>query len=421
MDGGGRRRTHLLAPVADTVGARLQLVVQSLMDVDNVQSLSKKQQQHVEEEREVDIDNMLREVRRHATVQRLSARKSAARSDQAPKYLRAYKNKRFAIDRGEEASRNQLARLIEHAKQRVLEAIVPLKLRRSAELSSPLITMLPAGTRVHVVETKRTPDGGERAHVIIAAGSGSADPCANITQQQQQLSSQNMPVGWVTSRRYRIGESLLRELDADSGVHVSVHSQRSTHRIWPLSFRELQASGRGHTPFSRPKPAWPYVFFSSSASMDMNSAGPVDEHTWLGPDPPKALPHKFAAQRSGSGGPRQPIVRQLVEARAPPTTQPSFREVQDVDSASRLPEGLQSGPLQQTVKAVLKAHATPGSRLSAKSSHAAVKAAADEILALYANPKSNLRGCRVVELEATFDGECARREVSCVCSNKLLV
>ena len=152
----------------------------------------------------------------------------------------------------------------------------------------------------------------------------------------------------------------------------------------------------------------------------MDSAGPVEDHTRQASEPPKkAHTNQSAAQRNGSDGPRRPKMRQA-EPHAPSTAQFFIPELREADSASQPPEGLQPGSLQQTLKTVLKAYAVPGSRLSVKSSHAAVEAAADEILALYANPKSNLLGCRAAELEATFAGEHARQETVRMCKTTLL-
>ena len=71
----------------------------------------------------------------------------------------------------------------------------------------------------------------------------------------------------------------------------------------------------------------------------------------------------------------------------------------------RLPS--QTGAVKAEPRAS-RLYSVPGSGLSAKSSHVAVAAAVDEILALYATPESNLRGARAAELQDAVDGENAR-------------
>ena len=124
----------------------------------------------------------------------------------------------------------------------------------------------------------------------MVSGRGSISSCFRISFETPSLTISQRSSLCTATRRFRMGESLLCELNVDGGAHVAVHSQRSTHRAWPPSFRELQASGRGYTPLSRPKPSWPYVFFSSSASIDMDSAGPVEDHTRQASEPPKKAP-----------------------------------------------------------------------------------------------------------------------------------
>ena len=386
-----------------------RIAAASMLDVsdDQILDVSEKQQQQVEEEETVDDIAVMHAMWRHAAVMRLSARRTALDSVQTPAYLQAYKDTAAAI---ENTSRKRLARLIEHAKRRMLEAIVPLKLRRSAELSSPLIMMLPAGSRVHVVESRRMPDGGERAHVIIAAVDTDG---ARVDAQLDRLLSLSKPAGWVTARRARLGESLLREVAGDgSAAQTSLQSQRATYRAWPPTFRDLQASGRGQMPLRRPGPGWPYVFFSSAMVEDTTSAWPIDGSIPVpkrAPDAPRVLPNKSAAgQRGGGGGGSRRLKVRHAEARAPSAAQASAHEISDAGSADQQLDGSQPGSLKQALKQVLKAYSVPGSKLSVKSSHSAVEAAADEILNLYANPKSNLLGCRVAELQATFAGEHAR-------------
>ena len=61
---------------------------------------------------------------------------------------------------------------------------------------SSVITMLPAGSRVHVVETRRMADGGERAHVMIAAVDTDGNPAGSSQGASDAQLAHGKPIGW---------------------------------------------------------------------------------------------------------------------------------------------------------------------------------------------------------------------------------
>ena len=78
------------------------------------------------------------------------------------------------------------------APPRLVETLMEMKARQSAELSSRFVTKIPAGVRLLVVDSRVTSEGSER---ICVAHVDSAEP-----------------IGWVTARRKRLSEPILREL-----------------------------------------------------------------------------------------------------------------------------------------------------------------------------------------------------------------
>ena len=371
-----------------------------------------------------------------------------------------------AAHRSDLARRRQLARHIAHARRRVLEAVVPLKVRRSAELSSQLLLTLPAGARVHVLETRRTQDGGERVHVMDAAraaaasssssngaestsaGTGAEQDATSPSAISEDPSPCDRALGWVTARRGRLGESLLRELRPfdSAATAIATHSLRPSpdstqHRAWPPpSHREWQASERsssrrapGAWPARPPETTlgWPLVFFSSSTwDGSASSAGAIDGrmHSTLGavPGGGRVADIKSAGTRLRGRRKRQAEASTRIDPLSTRgvrggTVDPSLpEETQDGPQASgphgpahgspsnacgrsvvvlasssaaaclgaqvmRLPS--QTGAVKAEPRAS-RLYSVPGSGLSAKSSHVAVAAAVDEMLALYPREQS---------------------------------
>ena len=110
---------------------------------------------------------------------------------------------------------------------RMVEAVVEMKVRREAKLSSRFVTKIMPGQRLHVIETQCTAEGGERVHVVRV---GEAEP-----------------LGWVTARRTRLSGCILRnvyaseregERDACTDRSLSVPAVR-----WPPSRREINRRG----------------------------------------------------------------------------------------------------------------------------------------------------------------------------------
>ena len=90
----------------------------------------------------------------------------------------------------------------------------PVKLRTQAELSSRLIATLDAGTRLKVVETQVTTAGTERIRVAHVNG--------------------DKPLGWVTARKSRLGDYLLRDVNGKIGK-LSHEKIPHSHRSFPRS------------------------------------------------------------------------------------------------------------------------------------------------------------------------------------------
>ena len=97
---------------------------------------------------------------------------------------------------------------------RVVEAIREMKVRREARLSSRFVTKLPVGTRMHVIDTQGTAEGGERV-CVVRVGEDEA-------------------IGWVTARRTRLSARIIRNVFAvgatGSGEVTSTSISASPHR-----------------------------------------------------------------------------------------------------------------------------------------------------------------------------------------------
>ena len=141
----------------------------------------------------------------------------------------------------------------------------PVKLRSQCELSSRLIRTLEAGTRLRVVETHVLPNKGSE-RLCVAAVDG------------------DKPLGWVTARKSRLGDYLLRDVDSEGLRSLRIpHNHCSSDRLRPKP-RSLPTSPEERTPTSPDSllhgPALPWLDSHRSLSESHRSAAssyrPVD-------------------------------------------------------------------------------------------------------------------------------------------------
>ena len=102
------------------------------------------------------------------------------------------------------------------------EVIAPPKVRKTFEMSSRFVTQLPIGTRLHVVETRRTEDAVQRACVML-------------------VGEEDKPVGWITVMKLGVrgfGFQTIREI-GESGPCLA--SYRRTWSSPPRSAEEREA------------------------------------------------------------------------------------------------------------------------------------------------------------------------------------
>ena len=118
------------------------------------------------------------------------------------------------------------------APPRLVETLMEMKARQSAELSSRFLTKIPAGVRLLVVDSRVTSEGSERVNV------------AHVESAE--------PIGWVTARRKRLSEPILRELkmtrssrssEANSLAHEGSEAKAAA-AAWPLGLAQLTQRAR---------------------------------------------------------------------------------------------------------------------------------------------------------------------------------
>lgn len=98
-----------------------------------------------------------------------------------------------------------------HARPFYVVTDQPLKVRKEFEESSTFVRKLPVGTRLHVMETRRTPSGKHRVHAVLL---GDEDPS-----------------GWVTARM-EDGSRTLREMREEELAGPMPHATRQ-HLLRP--------------------------------------------------------------------------------------------------------------------------------------------------------------------------------------------
>ena len=125
-------------------------------------------------------------------------------------------------------------------KQRLVETACPIRVRKGAGIHSPIVTHLPAGATLRVVETRRTEEG-VRVRVARVGGdhdngaSNDAETAAGLALDNNngEVDPPSRPLGWVTLCKDRLGERMLREVSSPrstvgeslSMVHIP-HSHR---------------------------------------------------------------------------------------------------------------------------------------------------------------------------------------------------
>jgi hypothetical protein len=140
---------------------------------------------------------------------------------------------------------------------RIVETLVEMKVRQSHELNSRFVRKLPAGVRLKVFESRVTSEGGERI-------------CVALNEQEEGGAAEptGMPTGWVTARRKRLCESLVRDVTsvvpasaasaaaaaaalsaarsaaASSSIPIGPGSSRPMDSAWPPSLAELTQRAR---------------------------------------------------------------------------------------------------------------------------------------------------------------------------------
>ena len=216
-------------------------------------------------------------------------KRAEAASDRARVYSRCFSPQTQGPLRRRKHAATPARRLTADASMCVFVTTSPLKVRKGAELCSPLVTTLPTGSRLRMIDSQRMSDGGQRACVVLA-DSPSASSVAEAAARPQ-------PLGWVTTRRARLGGRMIKQEHGEGGGAAAgiPHSHRNTidrdprednggqatHRHWPPTLSELQASGRATTSPSFPatlEQRWPLCFFSSSTGLPgtASSASPMD-------------------------------------------------------------------------------------------------------------------------------------------------
>ena len=136
------------------------------------------------------------------------------------------------------------AQVIIHRYARPLyEVISPPKVRKSEVLTSKFVTQLPIGTRLHVVQSRRSQDAAGRALLRV---------CVRIVGDDD-------PIGWVTASKPREGTVTIREV-----------------ATLPLRASSAQLI---ESPIQRPRSApgrpGPFLFFVGAAApvLDVPSTG----------------------------------------------------------------------------------------------------------------------------------------------------
>ena len=128
-----------------------------------------------------------------------------------------------------------------------------LKVRKQPDTDSTFVTQLMAGSRVHIAEIKKLPDGSTRARVVIL---------------DRSKVSCDRPVGWITAAKSD-GECKLAELatddaqsnDVEDGVHVD--SETGAAELEPTPVSQLRVCSPPYGDFSsefsppRPTPSQP--------------------------------------------------------------------------------------------------------------------------------------------------------------------
>ena len=275
-----------------------------------------------------------------------------------------------------QASRKQLAQAIAHASTRpLLVAVEDLAVRRSADMSSEFIVTLPAGTRLSVVESRPTQDGGKRARVMVLA---SCDPGADDKQRARQgycywlqLQCPNKPLGWVTERG-REGRSLLSDPSTLSTP------PRTPSTVLALNFPGSEKEKRSEAPTRKAEAAPAAVAKGGS--------------------PAPAAARRFGALAGGKLGGLKALLGKAVAAEGMAVP------------AAPTQAGESSSDFASLVKAAVKEFSCPGGGLGPKAGHLAVEDACKAILALYADKKSNVFRVSDVEAECAIYERAAEKE-----------